>query len=164
MGSKTAAGAGSAAVLVPSAQATRLEFCCDTGEPKSVVPRKRILQHPEWLLDEDEEVDWSKFCGTVLDASCSASPNLRPIAVAPTFANLTILCLRESGLVDIQLLQPCHRLVHLDLSSNEIVNLASGDFWASFRHLLVLLLHGNKVRDRSWLHSHRNALNCTTKT
>ncbi|CAN0513310.1 unnamed protein product, partial [Scytosiphon promiscuus] len=59
--------------------------------------------------------------------------------------HLTILCLRESGVVGVELLEPCHRLVHLDLSSNEIVHLGNGEFWASFRDLLVLLLHGNKV-------------------
>ncbi|CAM9206404.1 unnamed protein product [Hapterophycus canaliculatus] len=107
--------------------------------------RTCALQHPEWLLDAEQEVDWSKFCGTVLDASYSALPNLHPIAVAPTFLHLTILCLRESSVIDIELLEPCHGLVHLDLSSNEIVHLASGDFWASFQDLLVLLLHGNKV-------------------
>ncbi|CAN0152886.1 unnamed protein product, partial [Scytosiphon promiscuus] len=106
-----------------------------------------VLQHPEWVLEEDEQVDWSNFCGTVLDASYNALPNLRPITVTQTFAHLTILCLRESGVVGVELLEPCHRLIHLDLSSNEIVHLANGDFWASFRDLLVLLLHGNKVME-----------------
>ncbi|CAN0527323.1 unnamed protein product, partial [Ectocarpus sp. 12 AP-2014] len=63
----------------------------------------------------------------------------------PTFTHLTVLCLRESGVIDIELLGLCNRLVHLDISSNEVVHLVGGDFWASFPDLLVLLLHGNKV-------------------
>lgn len=128
---------------MPLATIIQLDF--GSGEA-STFARKRVLQHPEWRLDDNEKVDWSKFHGSVLDASYSALPTLSPIATAaPTFGRLTILCLRESGVVDIKLLQPCAMLVHLDLSSNEIVHLVGGDFWASFRDLLVLLLHGNKV-------------------
>lgn len=135
--------------MVPSATITQLGLHFGSGETSGFA-RKRISKHPEWLLDDDEKVDWSKFRGSVLDASHSTLPTLSPIATsAPTFACLTVLCLRESGVVDIELLQPCAMLVHLDLSSNEIVHLVGGDFWASFRDLLVLLLHGNKVLDAS---------------
>lgn len=130
-------------VVVPSATVTHLGLHFGNGETSAF---EQISQHPEWRLDDDEKVDWSTFRGSVLDASYSTVPNFGQIAVAaPTFTSLTILCLRESGLVDIELLQPCAMLVHLDLSSNEIVHLVGGDFWASFRDLLVLLLHGNKV-------------------
>lgn len=134
-------------VVVPSAHTTQLAFYPGGGNQASAFARKYALQNPEWRLDEDEEeVDWSKCHGLVIDASYSALPNLGPIAAAaPMFTRLTVLCLRESGVVDIELLQPCSNLVHLDLSSNEIVHLGGGDFWASFRDLLVLLLHGNKV-------------------
>lgn len=133
-------------VVVPSATITRLGLHFGGGE-NSALARKQISQHPEWRLDDDEKkVDWSKFGGSVLDASYSTLPTLSPIATAaPTFIHLTVLCLRESGVVDIELLQPCAMLVHLDLSSNEIVDLVGGDFWATFRDLSVLLLHGNKV-------------------
>lgn len=135
-------------VVVPSAHTTQLAFHPGGGnQAASAFAPKYSLQHPEWRLDEDEEeVDWSKCHGLVLDASYSALPNLGPIAAAtPMFTLLTVLCLREGGVADIELLQPCSKLVHLDLSSNEIVDLGGCDFWASFRDLLVLLLHGNKV-------------------
>lgn len=101
-------------------------------------------QHPEWRLDPDE-VDWGKFGGHVLDASYSVLPNLRAISLAPTFNRLTVLSVRASGLVCIDLLQSCARLVYLDLSSNKITHLGDGSFWASFPDLLVILLHGNMV-------------------
>lgn len=130
---------------MPSANITQLRLHLGSGET-STFARKHISHHPEWRLDDEERVDWSKFHGSVLDASYSALPTLSPVATAaPNFTRLMILCLRESGVVDIELLQPCAMLVHLDLSSNEIVHLVGGDFWASFRDLLVLLLHGNKV-------------------
>ncbi|CAN0006826.1 unnamed protein product [Ectocarpus sp. 12 AP-2014] len=106
-----------------------------------------MLQHPEWLLEKEEEVDWSKSRGTVLDASYKTLPTIAPLTAMPTFTHLTVLCLRESGVIDIELLELCNRLVHLDLSSNEVVHLVGGDFWASFPDLLVLLLHGNKVAE-----------------
>ncbi|CAM9902934.1 unnamed protein product [Ectocarpus sp. 6 AP-2014] len=106
-----------------------------------------MLQHPEWLLEKEEEVDWGKSRGTVLDASYKTLPTIAPLTAMPTFTHLTVLCLRESGVIDIELLELCNRLVHLDLSSNEVVHLVGGDFWASFPDLLVLLLHGNKVAE-----------------
>eukprot|EP00903_Cladosiphon_okamuranus_P010060 g9535.t1 len=110
-------------VVVPSAAITQLGLRIGGGE-NSAFAWKQISQHPEWRLDDDEKVDWSKFRGRVLDASCSTLPTLSPIATAAsTFTRLTVLCLRESGVVDIELLQPCVTLVHLDLSSNEIVDL-----------------------------------------
>ena len=133
-------------VVVPSATVTRLGLHFG-NEETSGFARKRVSKHPEWLLDDDNSVDWSKFRGSVLDVSYATLPTLHPIATgAPNFTRLTVLCLRESGVVDIELLRPCAMLVHLDLSSNEIVHLVGGGFWASFRDLLVLLLHGNKVR------------------
>lgn len=101
-------------------------------------------QHPEWRLDPDE-VDWGKFGRQVLDASYSVLPNLREISLAPTFNRLTVLSVRASGLISLDLLQSCAKLVHLDLSSNRITDLGGGDFWASFPDLLVVLLHGNMV-------------------
>lgn len=134
-------------VVLTLAHTAQLAFHPGGGNQTSAVARKHALQHPEWRLDDDKEVfDWSKCNGLVLDASYSALPNLGPIAAAaPMFTCLTVLFLRESGVVNIELIRPCSNLVHLDLSSNEIVHLVDGDFWASFRHLLVLLLHGNKV-------------------
>lgn len=138
-------------IAAPSARTTRLELhhtrqvYVAGGVPKPLLTKKNQNQHPEWRLDEEEEVDWSKFYGTVLDASYRVLPGLRPIATAPTFEHLTVVCLKETGLVDIELLRWCSKLVHLDLSSNEIVHLVDGTFWACFSDLLVLLLHGNKV-------------------
>lgn len=114
--------------------------------PKSVLIRKYQHQHPQWRLRSEEKVDWTKMYGTVLDASYSMLPDLRPILAAPTFKRLTVICLKENGVVDIGLLGSCTMLVHLDLSSNDITDLVGGSFWACFRELLVLLLHGNKVR------------------
>lgn len=132
---------------MPSAHIVQLGKYRDGGKASAFARKqKQALQHPEWRLAEDENVDWSTCHGTLLDASYSALPTLGPIAEAsPAFGRLTILCLRESGVVDIELLRRCKKLVHLDLSSNEIVHLVGGDFWASFQELLVLLLHGNKV-------------------
>ena len=134
------------AVVVPSAHIIQLVQHRDGGKALHARKQKHALQHPEWRLAEDADADWSKCHGTVLDASYSALPSLDPIAAtAPVFNRLTVLCLRESSVVDIELLRRCTTLVHLDLSSNEIFHLVGGDFWASFRELLVLLLHGNKV-------------------
>ncbi len=135
------------AVVVPSAHIIQLGQHLDGGKALAFARKQKYAaQHPEWRLAADENVDWSMCRGTVLDASYSALPTLDPIAAAaPAFGRLTVLCLRDSGLVDIELLQRCTKLVHLDLSSNEIVHLVGGDFWASFQELLVLLLHGNKV-------------------
>lgn len=102
-------------------------------------------QHPEWRLDDEEEWNLANFHGSVLDVSYSMLPNLRPVWAAPSFKNLNALSLRDTGLVKIELLRSCAMLVHLDLSSNEIVDLVGDDFWASFPDLLILLLHGNKV-------------------
>ena len=116
------------------------------GTPNPVIlPRHPHHQHPEWKLDPSDEVDWGAFGGQALDASYSVLPNLHAISMAPTFECLTVLSVRASGLISIDLLQSCSTLVHLDLSSNKITHLGDGDFWASFRHLLVILLHGNMV-------------------
>lgn len=111
-----------------------------------MLPRQPHRQHPEWRLDATDEVDWGTFGGEVLDASYSVLPNLLlAVSLAPTFKCLTVLSVRASGLISIDLLQSCSALVHLDLSSNKIIHLGDGDFWASFRDLLVVLLHGNMV-------------------
>lgn len=107
--------------------------------------RLQERQNPAWRL-EDEEIDMTDFDALVLDVSFSMLPDLLGVAAAPSFTRLTILCLRETGLKDIGRLQSCPMLVHLDLSSNAIVDLIGGDFWAHFPNLLVLLLHGNKVK------------------
>lgn len=133
------------AVVVPSAHAALRTVHYGGGGKKTTFSREYMLQHPEWLLEKEEEVDWSESRGTVLDASYKTLPTIAPLTAMPTFTHLTVLCLRESGVIDIELLELCNRLVHLDLSSNEVVHLVGGDFWASFPDLLVLLLHGNKV-------------------
>ena len=110
-------------------------------------------QHPEWRLDEDDEVgDWSVFKGTVLNVSHKALPNLNPIAMASSFDRLTILRLRKNALVEIEPLRSCTSLVHLDMSSNLIVQLVDESFWACFSELLVLLLHDNQVRVHPQVH------------
>lgn len=110
-----------------------------------VLPRHPHQHHPEWRLDTTDEMDWGAFRGQVLDASYSVLPNLHAISLAPTFKCLTVLSVRASGVISIDPLQSCCALVHLDLSSNKITHLGDGDFWASFRDLLVVLLHGNMV-------------------
>lgn len=97
------------------------------------------------LKDEKNHKNWNKFEGNVLDLSESMLEDLRPITMAPSFDRLTVLCLRRTDLVDIELLRSCTSLVYLDLSSNKVVQLVDDSFWACFPELLVLLLHGNKV-------------------
>lgn len=104
-------------------------------------------QHnPVWQLEDEEEFGLTGFYGRVLDVSYNILPNLRGIAAVPSFVRLTVMSLKETGIEHIELLRCCSMLVYLDLSSNEIVDLIGDEFWACFPNLLVLLLHGNKVR------------------
>lgn len=95
--------------------------------------------------DGKNNKNWNEFEGSVLDLSEGMLTDLRPITVAPSFDRLTVLCLRGTGLVDIELLRSCSSLVYLDLSYNKVVQLVDDSFWACFPELLVLLLHENKV-------------------
>lgn len=120
---------------IPTSESTRLRRKRGQQPP----------QHPEWRLVDEEELNLENFHGSVLDMSYSMLLDLRPVVAAPSFKNLNALSLRDTGLVEIDLLRSCAMLVHLDLSSNEIIDLVGDDFWASFPDLLVLLLHGNKA-------------------
>lgn len=135
--------------IVPSTRTVSAER---TGGDLAYFNGRRLKQRhdPVWRLEDEEEIDLTGFHGLVLDVSYNILPNLRGVAAAPSFARLTVVSLKETGIEDIQLLRCCAMLVHLDLSSNEIIDLVGDDFWACFPNLLVLLLHGNKVR-RSFL-------------
>lgn len=149
-------------VSVPQERANQVFVTDDGGGPQAAVTRKFLKQHPEWHLEDEKEQDWSKFHGTVLDACYGTLHSLKSVAAAPTFTGLTVLCLKETGLADIMLLESCRMLVHLDLSSNEISHVPCDDFWTSFPDMLVLLLHGNKVRPVPF--PYRNSLSMTIKS
>lgn len=108
--------------------------------------RRKQQQSPMWRLADEENLDLSCFEGRVLDVSFSSLTNLRSVAAAPSFERLTVLSLKEMGLEDIDVLRHCTMLVYLDLSSNEISDQIDEMFWTFCPNLLVLLLHGNKVR------------------
>lgn len=108
--------------------------------------RPKQQQSPVWRLADEENLDLSCFEGRVLDVSYSSLPDLRGVAAAPSFEWLTVLSLKEMGLENIELLRHCTMLVYLDLSSNEISDQIDEMFWTFCPDLLVLLLHGNKVR------------------
>lgn len=113
-----------------------------TGKGKRSGQRR---YRPTKRLKDENNNNWSKFEGNVLDLSEGMVTDLRPITMAPSFDRLTVLCLRGTGLIDIELLRSCSSLVYLDLSSNNVVQLVDDSFWACFPELLVLLLHENKV-------------------
>lgn len=112
----------------------------------------------EWKLSNEDGKNCRGLPCTVLGLSRCQCSGLNRLMTVPSFERLSVLCLKDTGLVDIGLLRPCARLVYLDLSSNEIVDLVGGDFWESFPQLLVLLMHENKASLGSICHMRSSRL------